>query len=102
MAKREMKTTKTEETIDEMVISNVDEVVEETEEVTPKTLLGVVTGCLKLNVRKKANIKADVVSVVDAKSEATVYPDDSTKDWYKVTVNGIDGFCMKKFVSIKD
>lgn len=106
MAKREMKTVKTEETkIEEMVEETVEEVVipEVKEKVEPKTLRGIVTGCSKLNVRIKANVKADVVSVIDAKTEVVVYPDESTKDWYKVLIKGVnEGFCMKKFITIKD
>lgn len=102
MAKREMKTVKTEEnkieeTINETVIPEVEK------EITPKTVLGIVTGCSKLNVRVKANIKATVASVIDAKTEVVVYPDESTKDWYKVVIKGVnEGFCMKKFITIKD
>lgn len=101
MAKREMKTVKKEEKIDELQITHY-EVEEKVEDVTPKILLGVVTDCSKLNVRKKANIKSEVASVINAKTEVTVYPDESTKDWYKVKVNDVIGFCMKKFIKIKD
>lgn len=99
MAKREMKTTKKEDVINEAVTPEVEEKVEE---VTPKTLVGVVTDCAKLNVRKKADVKADVIAVIDAKTEVTVNTDESVKDWYKVNVKGVDGFCMKKFITIKD
>ena len=101
MAKREMKTVKTEETkIEEVVTPEVEEKIEE---VAPKTLCGIVTSCSKLNVRTKANIKATVASVIDAKTEVVVYPDESTKDWYKVLIKGVnEGFCMKKFITIKD
>lgn len=101
MAKREMKTVKTEDVKNDELQITHSEVEETVEEAAPKTLVGIVIDCSKLNVRKKANIKADVVSVINAKTEVAVYPDDSTKEWYKVTVNGVDGFCMKKFISIK-
>ena len=103
MAKREMKTVKNEEVINEVVTPEVEETVEEVIDTpTPKTFKGVVSGCSKLNVRKKANLKADVLTVINAKAEVTVYPEDSTKDWYKVNINGVEGFCMKKFITIKD
>lgn len=104
MAKREMKTVKTEEVnVEEMINETVaPEVEEKVEEVTPKSSFGIVTGCSKLNVRVKPNIKATVASVIDANTEVIVNLDESTKDWYKVMVKGVnDGFCMKKFITIK-
>lgn len=67
-------------------------------EVKPKT--GTVTGCNKLNVRSEPRIDADVVAILDAKSEVQINAAKSNKEWVCVcTVTGIDGYCMRKFVN---
>lgn len=99
MAKRELSNTKVEE-------SKIDEIVEESttpvEEVTEAmpTPVGVVSNCSKLNIRKKPNIKSDIVIVVDAKTQLEIN-EGKSKDWYKVTVKaGVEGYCMKKYVTL--
>lgn len=63
---------------------------------------GVVTGCVKLNVRVKPNINAEPVCVVDANSELKIDADKSNKDWYSVcTSAGIEGYCMRKYIEVK-
>lgn len=75
--------------------------VEENEEAV-KEIIGVVTDCLKLNIRKEPNKDSDVVVIVTCFDELKIDPDASTDDWYAVcTVTGIEGFCMKKFVAIR-
>ena len=77
-------------------------VTEETPGETPAKI-GVVTGCVKLNVRKKPDVKADVVCEIVCLSEVVVDEEASTSEFYKVyTVSGVDGFCMKKFITIKE
>ena len=92
MAKRELKTKKTEEQIVEENAAVVEETV---------PTIGVVTGCSKLNVRKKPNINSDVIVVVNAGSELTIDVDKSHGEWYKVTdQNNNVGYCMKKYVKV--
>lgn len=75
--------------------------VEETEEVV-EDIIGVVTDCLKLNIRKEPNKDSEVVTIVACLDELKIDPDASTNDWYAVcTVAGIEGFCMKKFVAVR-
>lgn len=63
---------------------------------------GVVTDCLKLNVREAASPDAEVLAVIDALSEVVVDADASTNEFYKVrTTAGVEGFCMKKFITLK-
>lgn len=67
-----------------------------------ETVKGIVTGCMKLNVRVKPNANADVACVVDANSELKIDANKSNKDWYSVcTSTGIEGYCMRKFVEVK-
>ena len=63
---------------------------------------GVVAGCSKLNVRAKPATDADVLTTLDVNSEVKVDPARSTREWVKVTTAaGIDGYCMRRFVSVK-
>lgn len=65
----------------------------------PKTVTGVVTGCMKLNVRANPKSDADVLCILDADSKIELDMSKSNKEWYRVrTANGVDGYCMKKFV----
>lgn len=65
-------------------------------------IIGIVTDCVKLNVRKEPDIQADIVAVIPFASEVSVDVSDSTFDFYKVvTAAGTEGFCMKKFVNIE-
>lgn len=71
----------------------------ETEEVE---MFGVVTNCLKLNIREKPDKNSGIVTVVTCLTELKIDPTMSTDDWYAVcTASGIEGFCMKKFVAVR-
>lgn len=65
----------------------------------PKIVKGTVAGCSKLNVRAKPSTEADIVCVLDAKSEITINVDKSTDEWFCIcTAAGVKGYCMRKFV----
>lgn len=65
-------------------------------------LIGVVTNCTRLNIRKLSNPYSEVISKVEAGSELKINPDESTEAFYKVcTEAGLEGFCMKEFVTVK-
>lgn len=86
---------------------NTDEVetvaipeVKETKEETVEMVNGFVN-CPKLNIRKEANIVADIVCVVNESTELMIDMEKSEDEWFKVyTAEGIEGFCMKQFVKI--
>lgn len=60
---------------------------------------GMVTDCLKLNVRKNPSTDAEVLTIVDALSNVMVDMDTSTDAFYKVcTETGVEGYCMKKYI----
>ena len=82
--------------------SNIEEVVE-VETVKTQTVYGIVSGCQKLNIRKRPSIKADPICTVDAKTKLTIFTSESTKDWYNVsTKNGVIGYCMKKYITVEE
>lgn len=75
----------------------VTETVEEVAEV-----FGVVTDCLRLNIREEPTKDSAVMAIVTCLDELKIDPDNSTDDWYAVcTAPGIEGFCMKKFVAVR-
>ena len=68
----------------------------------PATITGVVSGCTKLNIRVKPNATADVLCVVNVKTELKIDESKTNKDWFGVcTSTGIEGYCMRKFVEVK-
>lgn len=66
-----------------------------------KPLTGNVSGCAKLNVRKEPNKDAEVLAVINEGSEVIINKVKSTMDFYAVcTAAGIEGYCMKKFITL--
>ena len=71
------------------------------EEVKKNFAAGVVTDCVKLNVRKEASPDAEILATIDFFSEVMVDLDASTDEFYKVFIPaGIEGFCMKKYIAL--
>lgn len=71
-------------------------------EVVKEPVIGLVSGCGKLNIRTKPTTSSDVVYEAVLKSELVIDLDKSTNDWYNVcTPAGVEGYCMKKFVTLK-
>lgn len=67
-----------------------------------RNVIGVVTDCLKLNIHEKPTKDSRVVTVVTCLDELEIDMSDSNDDWYAVcTATGIEGFCMKKFVAVR-
>lgn len=64
---------------------------------TPKTVIGTVIDCEKLNIRAEAKADAKIVGTFFKGQEIEIYLDTSTKEFYDVSV----GFCMKKYIKIK-
>ena len=64
--------------------------------------IGFVTNCKKLNVREEPRIDATIVCEVDYQTELMIDENESTEEFYKVfTAAGIEGFCMKNFITIQ-
>ena len=102
------------ETVEEQVVEAVEENTEEavetpveetTEEVVEEALdneildIGVVTDCLKLNVRKQPSKDAEVLKTIDALTEVVILKE--VNDFYEVALKtGESGYCMKKYIAI--
>ena len=86
----------------EETVSALEEVIEETTEEKVIEQFGFVSGCSKLNIRKAPNVNADIECIVNEGSELKIDESKSIEGWFKVcAANGIDGYCMSKFVEIK-
>lgn len=81
---------------EEIVETPVEEVVEN------KNIIGVVSGCELLNVRSKPEFTADVLTIIPAESIITIVDVDASLDFYEVLIGDLKGFCMKKFIKIKE
>lgn len=91
---------KNEETVQAIADEIIDEIVNPVEE---EIVNGFVSGCKRLNVRGKASIDAAILCVINKNAEVLVHRTETeSSDFYKVrTASGIEGYCMKKFISIK-
>lgn len=100
-------------TEDVELVEVVEETAEETAEVIEEPMVeeptideskhisGVVVDCVKLNVREQPNPNADILGIINEGSEVLVNEEESTDDFYKIcTSAGLEGYCMRKFVSI--
>lgn len=66
------------------------------------SVVGVVTDCASLNIRKEPSLDAPVVCEVPALSNLMIDFNKSSDGWVCVcTEAGIEGFCMKKYVAVK-
>jgi uncharacterized protein YgiM (DUF1202 family) len=66
------------------------------EEAAPKTVIGTVINCEKLNIRAEAKADAKIVGTFFKGQEIELYIDTSTNEFYDVSV----GFCMKKYIKL--
>ena len=88
----------------EQIENPIEETSIETEPIEPakpEPIEGVV-GCEKLYVRSDATVDSEPVGVINRDSKVFVYEDESTEEFYKVcTATGLEGYCMKKFISVQ-
>lgn len=89
----------TEESVEQETVKEVSETIEdESTHIEVQTFKGIVFNCERLNIRKGPDKKEDVLCIVNKGSKLTIH-DKGTSDWFNVTTeDGVEGFCMKKFV----
>ena len=64
--------------------------------------VGIVTGCVCLNVRREPSVNSAVLCTVPVTTKLMVDAKKSNLSWFHVyTESGIEGFCMKRFVNVK-
>ena len=79
------------------------EIVEESQNVEEAVpTVGFVDNCVCLRVRKESNVDSEELCIINKLSEVVIDLDNSTDYFYKVTTSeGVEGYCMKKFITIK-
>lgn len=78
-----------------------EEVVDLDDAIKEEPLIGVVK-CKKLNVRKNPNLESEILTTVTEGDNVELDIEVSNREFYKVlTESKEEGFCMKKFISIK-
>lgn len=83
----------------ETVIETTKKTTAEKKPVEKKPVIktGKVVDCSKLNVRKDPSTDADVVTVIDNGTEVKVL--ETVKDFVKVEIDSVTGYCVKKYIS---
>ena len=94
----------TEEVEEEIAeVNESEEVTKESAKEADSTVVGYVSGCLKLNIREEGYPGANVVCVVPEKTALLIEVAESNDEWYKVyTETGMEGFCMKQYVTLSE
>lgn len=71
------------------------------EEISTVAKIGVVANCKALNVRKSPSLDAEIVTVLDETRVVKIL--DTKNDFYKVEIATDQvGYCMKKFIEVKE
>lgn len=72
---------------------------------TESPVYGYVSNCVKLNVRKKPDKEAEILTEINAGETVEINLDLSTSNFYSVATatSGVayTGYCMKDFITIK-
>lgn len=102
-------------TAERLNVDNVSFVSEKPEPKEPemKTIIGHVTDCIKLNIREKPSMEANVLCIAMLNEELVVdvtnlgpdEPDDeyTVPEWLHVyTKFGVDGYCMRKYIHLTE
>lgn len=80
----------------------VEEAIEEVVNETPK-IVGHISNCEKLNIRIEPSLTSEVVTILPVGTELSIDTSESNDEWYKIcTLHGIEGYCMKKFVYVRE
>lgn len=70
--------------------------------IRPAKRFGRVASCEKLNVRTEADVKSEILKIIDVGTRVKII-DDQNEDFYKVTIKRakdefLTGYCMKKYI----
>ena len=99
MSKKNYDKTESVEQVETLVETPIE--TEPVEPAKPEPIEGTVN-CEKLNVRSDATIDSEPVGIINRDSKVFIYEDESTEEFYKVcTATGLEGYCMKKFISVQ-
>ena len=64
-------------------------------------VIGTVTNCKNLNVRKHPSQSSESIQIICAGSEVKINKNESTAEFYKVcTAGGTEGYCKKQYIKV--
>lgn len=64
-------------------------------------VIGLVSDCVNLRIRKEPDDKADVLGTIPVDTEVVIDEEESTDEFYKIcTDSGLEGFCMRQFITV--
>lgn len=73
----------------------------ETTATQKEPVIGLVSNCANLRVRKEPDDKSEVLGTIQVNTEVMIDEDKSIGDFYKVyTESGLEGFCMRQFITV--
>lgn len=65
-------------------------------------IMGKVCDCKNLNVRVKPAGEAEILGTIPVGSAVMIDESESAGDFYKIYAeSGVEGFCMKKFITVQ-
>ena len=86
---------------EEVEVEAVEEIL--AEEPVVVSLIGAVSGCELLNVRKTPVVADNVVCTLKQDELVVIDVRESADGWYKIyTEAGIEGYCMVQYIAIKE
>lgn len=63
---------------------------------------GIVYDCGRLNLREKPNLKSKICAILENNTKVEIIKSFPSSDWYKVSINGITGFCLKRYILVEE
>lgn len=64
-------------------------------------IMGKVCDCKNLNIRQEPDSEATILGTIPVDSVVMIDERESIDDFYKIyTESGMEGFCMKKFITV--
>lgn len=97
---------------DSKVLDPIPEVTEPVGQDAPKAekkstkriwITGIVSNCKKLHVRSDVSKQSVSITLINAGTEVKINTKKSTQAWYSVkTADGIEGFCMKEYITVQE
>ena len=55
----------------------------------------------RLNLRQRPSLESDIITALEDGTKVQIL-NSKNSDFYKVLVNGTEGYCVKKFIAIED
>jgi uncharacterized protein YgiM (DUF1202 family) len=62
--------------------------------------VGVVVNCSVLNVRKVPNPVSEILFTIERGTHVKIDIQGSTENYYRVMIQGVEGFCKKDFIGV--